>query len=395
MILNFFKVSTGETDKNGDFLDKGPSLSFNYSNNQASLSLQAGITMLDVALSKTSIKYIPSAAAFQVTLTYPRSFLGVKNPSISFSWSKQNGFQITNWSLPNPLLPNQFDQELFSQIKNWLAQATEKSCSGLVDLVFDKVIKSEFDIALSTAHKSKWEDGDVFAFKVGGTYNISIGGKVKIVSVQLPDIIVHLPSVQNMDGVGKYIIHTLIANADSMAKQLVQQPEHLVKLLAAIALKKLGKKALIAVVNSLICREVDKDDIEKQLTDEFSECVTAVEDAGGEMATLLAEFATYDVYVVGSSEFLAMAACAVDLGADALGIGIIVGGIIALSAALVFIGYKLKKDIEKYKKKEKEAKEKSKAAQQKVEKLLKISPPIHVTVCNEVLSVSWQPLPQC
>ena len=160
--FGIFKVSTGDTDSTGDFLDRGPSLSYNYKQSQTSLSLEAGITFLDVTVAKTTIQYIPEGYQFKFTVTYPKEFLGVRNPSISFTWSKKKGFQISSWALPNPSLPG-VDNELISEITKYLAQPTNNGCSAIVGLVFDKSITSKFDIGMSTADKTKWKADDLFA----------------------------------------------------------------------------------------------------------------------------------------------------------------------------------------------------------------------------------------
>ena len=70
-----FKVSTGDMDANGDFLDAGLSLSYSYStHDRPQLSLEAGITFLDVTIAKTDIKYILQDSNFVFTVTYPKCY---------------------------------------------------------------------------------------------------------------------------------------------------------------------------------------------------------------------------------------------------------------------------------------------------------------------------------
>ena len=255
-----FKVSTGDMDTNGDFLDAGPSLSYSYStHDRPQLSLE---TFLDVTIAKTDIKYTPQDSNFVFTVTYPKKLLGVKSPAISFTWSREGGFQITNWPLINPSLIG-LNEELTSAIIQYLAQPSSEGCSAIVGLVIEKnTITSKFDISMSTANKSKWNSNDLFALQLGGTYSISIVGNIAISSVDLPDIVVHLPTVENdnltMGKVANYILNTVKDNAGSMAQQLIQQSDRLAKLIGAMALKKMAQEALVKAVNSFMCRGVEE-----------------------------------------------------------------------------------------------------------------------------------------
>lgn len=391
--FGIFKVSTGTTDSIGDFLHKGPSLSYNYQPAQTSLSLEAGITFLDVTVAKTTIQYFQEATQFQFTVTYPKDFLGVRNPSISFTWNKERGFRITSWALPNPSLPG-LDDELISEIKNYLAKPTSKGCSAIVGLVFDKAITSKFDIGMSTADKSKWKVDDLFALQLGGTYEINIAGEVEITSVDLPDIVVHLPKVQNltMDGVISYVLKTLKANVGSMAEQLVQQPDHLAKLLAAIALKKLAKQALIEAVDSLLCRGVDKSEIKALMEEETTVSESELEKGEAEMDNALDKFSDHAVDSVLDTGFAAWAALAADVVGAASVIGTIVGGLLSLFYAIAKI-FGGSQDSDKYKKQRDKVNKESEHAKEEIEKVLKLSPPMQITLSEDVLNVSWHPLP--
>ena len=190
--FGIFKISTGETDSSGNYLDKGPSLSYTYQTSATSLSLEAGFSFLDVTGPKATIMYLPQTSDFQCTISYPQDFLGVGNPSITFVWSKARGFRITNWSLNNPSLPG-VDEEMANQISSFLAKPTQKGCDGIAGLVFDKTVMTSWNITLSTADRSSWNTDDFYAFQLGGTYEISIAGAVAITSVDLPDIVVHMP----------------------------------------------------------------------------------------------------------------------------------------------------------------------------------------------------------
>ena len=257
--FGLFKVSTGDTDSGGNFLDVGPSLSYSYTHDLTTLSLEAGITFLDVTVAKTTIDYNPKNSQFLFTVTYPKEFLGVKSPSVSFTWSKEGGFRITSWSLQNPSLPG-LDDEFISEIEKYLAKPSSKGCSAIAGLVINKTLTSNFDISMSTADKTKWKSNNMFAFQLQGTYNINIASDVSIVSVDLPDIVVHLPKVQDlsMAGVATYVLKTVKYNAGSMVQQLVDQPDRLAKLIGAMALKEMAKQALVEAIDSFVCRGVEK-----------------------------------------------------------------------------------------------------------------------------------------
>ena len=399
-----FKVSTGDMDANGDFLDAGPSLSYSYStHDRPQLSLEAGITFLDVTIAKTDIKYIPQDSNFVFTVTYPKRLLGVESPAISFTWSREGGFQITNWPLINPSLIG-LNEELTSAIIQYLAQPSSEGCSAIVGQVIEKnTITSKFNISMSTANKSKWNSNDLFALQLGGTYSISIVGDIAISSVDLPDIVVHLPTVENdnltMGKVANYILNTVKDNAGSMAQQLIQQSDRLAKLIGAMALKKMAQEALVKVVNSFMCRGVEESEIKVPLEEEAAQSKSELEEGEAEMASATSEFDSLRVPSASDAGFAAWAESAANVIEAAASIGGIIGGLLSLLNSLAeFFGggsnsNKYKKKRHDADEKAKNADEKAKNARNEIENKLILESPLIGDVLDNVLDISWTPVP--
>jgi hypothetical protein len=383
--FGIFKVSTGQKDEHGNFLDKGPTLSCTLLRSQKDLSLEAGITFLDVTIpNSATIKYIPENKEFQFSVTYPDEFLGVKNFSISFAWSKAGGFRIASCSLVNPKLMG-MDTAVVDKIKKALSKKKGK-CAAIVGVIFKETIETSFNISLSSADK---DPGDIFAFQVGGTYDISIVGKVEIASVQMPDIVVHIPQLpQNptMGDVAKYILDGLIGNAESMAGQLVDQPDHLGKLFLAMSLTKLSETALA----SLLCRGVKKAVARNGLNNNAKKNESDLEKKEKKFKKFKKDIPRVKPPISGPG-FSSYASTVAGMVGAAAAISTIVSGIVKVFNDIKrFFGGG--SDPDPYEQKRAQANAEANAARQTLEASLQISG-LNIEVSGSSLTATWNALP--
>lgn len=176
-----------------------------------------------------------------------------------------------------------------------------------------------------------------------------------------------------------------------MVEQLLSQPGQLTKLLAAIALKKLAKQALISAVDSLVCRGVEQSEIKAPLDTELSQSETTLDSAETELSDADATFNADAVSSVTDAGFAAWAESATNVAGVAAGIAATVGGIASIFGALnkFFSG---DHSASPYEQKKQQADQKAAMAKQRIQAILKVSP-FTIQVSNGLLSVSWTPLP--
>ena len=124
-------------------------------------------------------------------------------------------------------------------------------------------------------------------------------------SVNLPDIVVHLPKVKDltMGGVATHVLDTVKGNAESMAQQLIEQPGRLTKLIGAMVLKEMARKALLKAVDSFVCRGVEKSEIKAPLDEEATQSESALEESESSMDSAVEEFTEAEVSSVSSAGF--------------------------------------------------------------------------------------------
>lgn len=229
----------------GNFEHSGPSLHCTYSKSHANFFLKIGVTLLDVKVGAQEVKYKPAAKSFDFHLRYPRKFLGATKP---ISWSENGGFRINSWHLGSLNVPGISD-ELARQFKQLANVPTSKKCASISNFIFHDAIDSKFSVSMKTCDEN--------AFLITGTYNISIGGKLRLKSIPLPPIKINSGSIKTMSELEEYVLQMLASNAGSMVQQILDNPAYLEKVVAALAFDQLQKQAEV-VINSLVCRGISQ-----------------------------------------------------------------------------------------------------------------------------------------
>ena len=381
--LGFAQLSTVQRDKKGNFKNLGPTMTYTHLRSHTKVSLGIGLTFLDVKVAAITIQYVPSNKAFIFTVTYPEKFLGIK-PSISCAWSEENGFEITSWNLGSPDIPG-FNGTLIRKIQEFANKPTAEGCAAIANFVVRQTVKTKFDIGMHTARKDTWNSDDLVAFKLTGKYSISLGGRVKIVSVPLPDITVHVPNPGNesrtMADVADYILHTLVLNAVSIAEQLLSNPKYLAEIFSALAFDQLVKQGSQYVIDSLVCRGLSREQVSNIGKEAAANEITEVESAAEEVGTSESAFAEA---AAGGS----LAAATLAAGDFVETLGVLGGFLVGMSGILSFFGLTSRE----YSDKNKQYDNARNELNSKMQELLTLTPPLHHAIQGDQLTLSWPPL---
>ena len=356
---------------------RSPELSFTTSKSSTVISIKVGLVLFETPLATASIGYDVTKKVFLGQLTYSGDVGFIHNPSISFQWNADLGFQITDWPMSNPL---PFD--FFDKLKNY-----NDKCGALVDLVFDEASQTKFSI---NTEISKSEDSQFIAMiDITGTYDILLARKAKIAAIPLPKISVGIPKIKEfkLENLPEFILKLFTDNAESIIKQLVSDPKKLAKILGLVALKSITKEA----VQTLVCRNVDDANIDpsdgnEDISDED------FEEAGKEKNVV-------DDLVDELGEALSEGSLGAAAGAATGAIGAAEGGISILAGIIGGLGSILSKfGISIYSKKQKEAlrskhelERKRQEAKKRVEDALDIgSAPSATFTPPDKLRVQWK-----
>lgn len=262
----------------------------------------------------------------------------------------------------------------------------KKKCAAIVNAVFKVTIKTSFTIDLSSASKSS---GEIFAFQIGGTYNVSIAGTVEIATVPLPDIVIGIPKLgqtPTMADVAEYILKGLLDNATSMAEQLINQPGHLGKLVLAMSVTKMSQAALA----SLFCRGVKKEEVQKRMNKGVKKTQSKLERKRTQLKRLKREIPKVKA-PPSAPGFPGYASTVAGMIGAAAAIATIVHGILKLFDDIkkFFGGHS---DSDKYEAERQQANNEANAARQTLESSLQISG-LTIEVSESSLTASWNPLP--
>ena len=380
--LGFAKF-TGKMDSDPSQPDesRSPQLTFTTSSSSTSISIGIGLILFGVPLATADIGYNLTKEVFTGTLTYSGSIGFIQNPSISFEWSSESGFNVTSFPMSGG-----FDFDLMDKIKNY-----QDSCGDLVDLAFKEAVQTQFNINTNIA-KTTQPDDFLAEIQITGTYDVLLAGEAKIASVPIPDLSVGIPREDNfsLNTLPQFILDLFTQNADRIVQQIIDNPERLAAILSIVALKTVSQK----VIQTLVCRDVDEEDLDPDETGE-----DATEDDFDEVDEFEEEF---DEFVEEFEELLEIGEELGELGtlaagAEEAGEGIIVllGGIIgAIAAILAFFSignYSEKKKNAEERKKQTE--EKKRQIREKMEAALDIrQAPIATFTPPNQLNVSWDPL---
>ena len=353
--LGFAKFTgVDDSDPSKPDISKSPELLFITNSSSTSISMDIGFVLFDVPLGAAQLGYKLKSndrKVFFGQIAYNGSIGFIKNPSMEFEWSKEYGFKVTNWPVVGSF-KDAFD--FFAVLRNY-----KDDCGALVDLSFKEGVQTQFNINVNLS-KSEQPEKFLADIDITGTYDVLLLKEVKIASVPIPNISVGIPKEDNfmLGKLPKFILDLFAKNSDRIIQQITNYPDRLAKILAISLLKKVTKE----VIGTLVCRNVDAQDLDPSdggddvTDDDFSEADNAESEFNEAVDTF--ESALED----GSLSAAGTAAA----GASAEGItavGLFAGIITAIGSILGFFG------IGSYKEKKKKAEERKKQIENRLNEI--------------------------
>ncbi|MEO9030555.1 MAG: fibronectin type III domain-containing protein [Ktedonobacteraceae bacterium] len=278
-----------------------------------------GVILFKQQVGTASLAYVPATSRFEGTFIYNGKILDSQNPSITFAWSAQNGFEILGWNLS--LLTAAYD--FAKKIEELSAQFSSGSgCGKLVGMAFDQVITNRYAITIdsSVATSPLAPDKSTYRIPLKVTIQILVAGQTIIErAIPLP-LVIQAPAEVSWSAVLSSLSNTVINSADAVVQEILQHPDQFAAFIGAAGLKQL----VSTTVSSLLCRAVNSPQVESQAASTVAE-ETAAADAAADAAETAA------VTAEGAIDATAAAAAATVAGGE---VGTIVG-IIGILAGLV------------------------------------------------------------
>lgn len=172
----FFAKLTSE-----DF-EEGPMLEYSSQDSEPRLSIRGGVELLGSKLFRGCISYLPKTKAFEGEISYPGSILWIKNPMIKVRWSREDGFEIVDFSIDGG---SEF--KLLSALRE-AARILYKLVSGLISW--------NMKLNLRTGRNP---DPDKYLVQLilSGSLGVKILGYFDIDFIPLPEIPINLLRVKN------------------------------------------------------------------------------------------------------------------------------------------------------------------------------------------------------
>ena len=377
-IAKFTGVDVNDPSKPDE--SKSPEVTFVTGQYSTSVSLDIGLVLLEFPLGTANLQY--ESRILHGSLTYHGQIGFIKDPSISFEWSKEYGFKVMTWPMEGSF-KDAFD--FFEKIRHF-----KDKCGDLVDFAFREGVQTQFNINVKLS-KTSQPHKFLADINITGTYDVLLLGKKEIASVPIPDISAGIPIEDKLTlkQMPKFILDLLSENSTQIIEQITKNPERLAKIIALSALKTVTGK----VIGTLACRGVESEDLQTrngegdQLDDDFNAAEESANTSNMETESLDRALKAKRLIEAGIA-----AAKAKIVGYIAIGI---FGGILIAAAAILL--YFL---ISSYAKKKREADKRKKQIEQqlkdnerKIERALDIkrirsadfTPP-------DKLAVSWDPI---
>jgi hypothetical protein len=236
-------ISLGILNITGTRGTAGPGIKFKADKNEKILGLTGGIELFGEPIADVNLLgYDITHRCFKGSIQYSGDVELFKDAKISFTWEQEHGIHIDEF-------PMQFiDQTLdFASLLEQASKSDKNACGELVGLMFEKVVKTKFEITPSFGEVKD----DAIVIELLPHYHVLVANK-EIVAASMKKLRVNIskPDKIGISALAEMIVDTVIGNASSIAGQILSDSEGLVKLITAIGAVKGTEKAFEA----LICR---------------------------------------------------------------------------------------------------------------------------------------------
>ncbi len=236
-----------------------------------------------------AFSYTKATQEFRGEVTYIGTILNVQNPSLGFSWSKINGFNITRYPIDIQQLAAALNwAEQLQSLANSSTSACAKACGEIAGLLFDQTITTSFALKYKPAAGS--QSGYVGVI-VTGTYTLNVLN----LSIEVPlELTLEINIPTGFDTLGTAILNSLVTNVKNVALALWNNKVALAELLGAITLKMAVDAAKTAACR-LACQAG-----EEALKKALQSALDAAAKAAADLAATTIEAAAEVVVALGS-----------------------------------------------------------------------------------------------
>jgi len=232
--------------------------------------------------------YFNTVSEFQGDIVYQGTIAGEHNPEIGFAWKKSGGFRITKFP---------FDQKALSEAMDWgekikkFANASltpcilAKDCEELVNLAFNEIITTSFDIKFSPGASDKTGYVKILA---SGTYKISAVGK-SVSNIEFSPLEFKIKIPKSFDDMAQAIVESLIASSETIAESLWNNKAQLTEFFTFITIKNVTKTQacrLACKVGEEVLKKAFEDLIKTVVADSLATAAEAVAGALGVLAAI-------------------------------------------------------------------------------------------------------------
>ncbi|MGV3664108.1 MAG: hypothetical protein ACO1TE_28305 [Prosthecobacter sp.] len=253
----------------------GPAMSVTCAGPDKAFTLRCSMALFGTPFGEADMTVLQDADGgppkLSATLGYKGSLGPFTDPSLSFTWSKKDGFQIQNF--PSVAVPN-----VVLDFAKLLQTVCEKQgCGKLADFVLSRAMGQSFfakpSVTTTKPAGSAAADGQLYVL-IDGYYKITAEDTL-VVQVDMPQLVLSLalPSDFSFDSIIEKIGETITDNAESVVKQLWLSKVQLGKFLAAFATQEVMKSVAATVAESACdyLKDVVEDFVKKMLEFDFSD----------------------------------------------------------------------------------------------------------------------------
>lgn len=265
-----------------------------------------GVQLFDLPQIDTTFLYEQGQDSLKCIVQYSGTFLGFKDPHVTILY-KDGKFSLAEWQM----IEDMGDQVDLANAISEASAGDTSGCKKLVDLVFDKAIKTKFNFTLGDASS---KNGSLHV-KFKWTYDITVTlpgtSDVHILGLTLPDLPLVIPGPYKLGELGKLLANTILESTVEIGAVLLD-PKNLPHFLVLIAV--MGAESWTKeTISRLLCRNAKTNNVE-QRGEEIAEEQSQEMDEPDNPGNTASNAATATIAATGLGAALAGMAIAVDAG---------------------------------------------------------------------------------
>lgn len=240
-ILQLAGPTQASTAVNGVRLyEHGPTLVLDTTRESAEFGFSTGFNFLQKPFGAATVLFgkdkkndLKISGTFSPAEEFPPFNLRSARQPIGFSYSKNEGFKVSNW--PDFISVFEDVLNIMDQLKT-IADTINSAdpCAKIANFVSDVMFKTKFGFSNPQFHTENQQ----LYFVLNGTYTIVLLSDVEVCTVTLPEALrVPIPSDLSLNNLPAKITQALGLAALNFVKALVDNPDALAKFLGIVAAK--------------------------------------------------------------------------------------------------------------------------------------------------------------